>query len=203
MKKNDTVLGKRLRSLIRYRGISQKDLAASLSIAVSTLNGYIMGYRSPDYFTLANIANILFCSFDYLLNETPIKLNVENGRSYLIELADEKGCDLPSVAIALKIDFDILLGFYDYQFNLNEPDIIKIADFFNTTTEYILNGYEASNMIFTPKNNFLKKKFPDINIDSNNNKDDEILMLAKDMSELPVDDFELLKNLVLSMKKNK
>lgn len=67
-----------LRNLIDERGITQKQLAHTLKIPVSTLGGYVQGTSEPDFETLKLFATYFDVSADYLLN-----LNVGEARSPL------------------------------------------------------------------------------------------------------------------------
>ena len=57
-----------LRLLIEERGLTQKQLAKDLHIAVSTLGGYVQGTSEPDFDTLRRIAGYFEVSADYLLD---------------------------------------------------------------------------------------------------------------------------------------
>lgn len=57
-----------LRLLIEERGLTQKQLAKDLHIAVSTLGGYVQGTSEPDFDTLRRIAEYFQVSADYLLD---------------------------------------------------------------------------------------------------------------------------------------
>lgn len=56
-----------LRALIEDRGLTQKQLAGDLCIAVSTMGGYVQGTSEPDFDTLKRIAAYFGVSSDYLL----------------------------------------------------------------------------------------------------------------------------------------
>ncbi len=60
--------GDKLLALLEEREISQKDFAAMLSIAPTTLNGYIKNRREPDLELVKKIAFILNVTTDYLLD---------------------------------------------------------------------------------------------------------------------------------------
>lgn len=61
-----------LRNLINDRGITQKQLAADLNIAPSTLGNYIQDSREPDFQTLKDIARYFNVTVDYLIdNRSP------------------------------------------------------------------------------------------------------------------------------------
>ncbi|MBQ7782759.1 MAG: helix-turn-helix transcriptional regulator [Oscillospiraceae bacterium] len=59
--------GERLADVLLKKSIAQKDFAATLNIAPSTLNGYIKGNREPDFDLLKRISFALGISVDYLL----------------------------------------------------------------------------------------------------------------------------------------
>ena len=56
-----------LRTLLEYRGITQKQLATDLNISASTLGNYIRNLRQPDFETVKTIARYFSVSTDYLL----------------------------------------------------------------------------------------------------------------------------------------
>ena len=57
-----------LRTLIEEKGITQKELAAKLNVAPSTIGSYVQNVREPDFATLKSIAKFFDVSIDYLLN---------------------------------------------------------------------------------------------------------------------------------------
>lgn len=60
-------VGKMIKQVLQLRKMSQTELAARLSIPLSTLNGYILGKYEPDLDKLKEIADILDVSVNYLL----------------------------------------------------------------------------------------------------------------------------------------
>jgi len=64
--------GERLKELIDEKEVSQKDVAAHLNIAVSTLNGYANDYREPDFSTLVSLSKYFNVSTDFLLGLTNV-----------------------------------------------------------------------------------------------------------------------------------
>ncbi|WP_295216199.1 helix-turn-helix transcriptional regulator [Ruminococcus sp.] len=56
-----------LLNLLEKNNISQRELAAALQIAPTTLNGYIKNKHEPDYKTLIRIADTFQVSVDELL----------------------------------------------------------------------------------------------------------------------------------------
>ena len=60
--------GDRLKLLIDEREITQKELAANLNIAPSTVSSYVQITREPDFETLKKIASFFEVTTDYLLD---------------------------------------------------------------------------------------------------------------------------------------
>lgn len=75
-------LNERLRNLIEENDLTQKQLAKSLNIAVSTLGGYVQGYSEPDFETLKLIASYFDVSTDYLLGYQSNKNSPLNEREF-------------------------------------------------------------------------------------------------------------------------
>lgn len=70
--------GKKLRKLRIEKGLTQADLAATLSLGESTISFYESNKRQPDYETLTKIADFFKVSTDYLLGRTDNELSVNN-----------------------------------------------------------------------------------------------------------------------------
>ena len=60
-------LGQRILSAIRIRGISQKELAATIGVTEGVISRYVSGKRDPKPEMIANIATALHTTSDYLL----------------------------------------------------------------------------------------------------------------------------------------
>lgn len=63
--------GERLRILIEDKDMTQKELAAQLNIAPSTVSSYVQNTREPDFTTLKMIAKYFGVTTDYLLGYKP------------------------------------------------------------------------------------------------------------------------------------
>lgn len=61
-------VGDRILELLQSRDMTQKQLAADLSLPLTTLNGYVRNYREPDYATLRLLADYFEVSCDFLLD---------------------------------------------------------------------------------------------------------------------------------------
>ena len=77
--------GNKLKILIEENNITQKNLAAKLNIAPSTISSYVQNMREPDFDTLKKIAVYLDVSLDYLLG-MPLKSTDESNESELLRI---------------------------------------------------------------------------------------------------------------------
>lgn len=80
----------RLGNLIEENNVTQRQLAFDLHIANSTINGYISGYREPDFAMLMRLAAYFDVSTDYLLGlsdeKRPAPSSLSLSESELIHL---------------------------------------------------------------------------------------------------------------------
>lgn len=67
------MLGEKINTLRKAKGITLKELGEILNLGESTLSMYENNKRSPDYDTLKNIADFFNVTTDYLLGRTDIK----------------------------------------------------------------------------------------------------------------------------------
>ena len=68
--RNRTIFSRRLTQLRRNNGMTQKQIAQSLSIDRSTYAYYELDNTKPDFETLVRISNIYQVSLDYLLGQS-------------------------------------------------------------------------------------------------------------------------------------
>ncbi len=66
----DITLGRRLKQLVREKGIEQQEVAAELGMKTSTFNSYVADYREPPIYKLKKIAGYFDVSIDYLTGYT-------------------------------------------------------------------------------------------------------------------------------------
>jgi len=64
--------GERLKFLREKEGLLQKELAAKIDVAISTLASWESGYRIPELGKAEALADYFRCSVDYLLGRTDI-----------------------------------------------------------------------------------------------------------------------------------
>lgn len=72
---NVPTIGERLRYLIRERGLDQKQFAELFGLKISTLNGYVTNYRTPDVELQKRFADYFGVSVDFLIGRTDDKLS--------------------------------------------------------------------------------------------------------------------------------
>lgn len=60
--------GKKLKSILEFEGLQQKEFAETLNIHPSTLSGYINEGKQPDFELIKKMARTLGVSTDYLLD---------------------------------------------------------------------------------------------------------------------------------------
>lgn len=74
---NVPTIGERLRYLIRERGLDQKQFAELFGLKISTLNGYVTNYRTPDVELQKRFADYFGVSVDFLIGRTDDKLSAK------------------------------------------------------------------------------------------------------------------------------
>lgn len=93
IKQLDTI-GKRIAFILDIKNLKNIDLAKAINKAPNTISNYINGERTPDAFTLRDIADFLNVNLDFLLMrsdnyQTYIKKELD-GEVFEIEFDDEK-----------------------------------------------------------------------------------------------------------------
>lgn len=66
-------IGSQLRNLLEQDGITQRQLAKSLNISATTLNGYIKNRRQPDAKTVIRLASYFNTTTDYIFGISSIR----------------------------------------------------------------------------------------------------------------------------------
>ena len=93
IKQLDTI-GKRIAFILDIKNLKNIDLAKAINKAPNTISNYINSERTPDAFTLRDIADFLNVNLDFLLMrsdnyQTYIKKEID-GELFEIEFDDEK-----------------------------------------------------------------------------------------------------------------
>lgn len=66
-------IGNRLRFLLEEKSVTQKELAKTLNLSATTLNGYIQNRREPDAKTMVLLASYFNTTTDYIYGVTSVK----------------------------------------------------------------------------------------------------------------------------------
>lgn len=123
----------RLKALLKYRKMTQSELATKLNIPFSTLNGYTRGKRMPNIDLVHQMCEVLNCSFDYLFDANAIR------PSAICDLIESKSYDINDIGDILHIDNNILYGWAYGQFELDEQDYKNIADLLGVNKEHLIS----------------------------------------------------------------
>lgn len=70
---NENITGKRINELLREKGMTQRQLAEKVMTTEVSMSRFVSGARVPNGPILANIANVLGVTTDYLLGKTDKK----------------------------------------------------------------------------------------------------------------------------------
>lgn len=93
--------GERLKAARNAKGLTQKQLADMIGVAKTTLTGYEIGNREPDFFKIVKLIDVLGVSSDYLLGVESHESNVSSWHSPLTT-AYEKA-DMPIREAACRV----------------------------------------------------------------------------------------------------
>ncbi len=67
------ILGRRLKELIKEKGMEQQEAAIEMGLKVPTFNGYISSKREPSIPKLIIFANYFNVSIDYLIGHSNVR----------------------------------------------------------------------------------------------------------------------------------
>ncbi|HBF2881472.1 TPA: helix-turn-helix transcriptional regulator [Clostridioides difficile] len=145
-----------LKKLRTEKGISLDKLSTDLNINKSTLSRIENGLREPKQSFIEDCSNYFDVSTDYLLGKTDIKNPNQVVKSLnpifskrLRELIKEKGVTLNILGKKLEISTDLLSKYENNIISPKSDDIIKLAHYFDVTTDYLLGTTLVRNHIDT------------------------------------------------------
>ncbi|EMJ5760848.1 XRE family transcriptional regulator [Clostridioides difficile] len=149
-------LSKRLKELRLKRGLTQEQVANDLGTTKVSIGRYENGTREPKSEMLESMSNYYDVSIDYLFGKTDIENynEIKQPNNSLIGkriklLRTEKNIVQKELADKLQINIDTLSK---YENNLASPksdDIVKLANYFDVTTDYLLGTTLVRNHIDT------------------------------------------------------
>lgn len=142
-------LAKRLKLARENKGVTQTQVYKDIGIHNKTLSGYERGISEPDLNTIKTLANYYNVSVDYLLGLTESEvlenpMNIFSKR--LKHLRQLNNITQQELADYLKVGKTTISN---YETKYSSPDaetLYKIADFFDTSVDYLLGRTEQCNL---------------------------------------------------------
>lgn len=135
-----------IKQLRKQHNLTMKQLGEIIGIAESTVSLYESGKRQADYDTLKKIANYFNVSIDYLLADVIDSDKIKTARTISKNLSSERNIIIPDFVEKFGINYQTFRAWYngygDY-FNSAER-LLKLADYFDVSLEYLLTGKEKS-----------------------------------------------------------
>lgn len=134
----------RIKELRLIKGLKQSEVASDLNVAQNTLSTWEIGRYEPDNETLKQLSDYFGVTVDYLLGrpDTPIPYSPcckdAIYMKRLIELRQKRGLTQREVAQFLGVDRTTYVKYERGDSEPNFDTILRLADFFETTTDYIL-----------------------------------------------------------------
>ena len=129
----------RLKELREEKGISLDRLSMDLNVNKSTLSRIENGLREPKQSFIEDCSNYFDVSTDYLLGKTDIKNPNQVVKSFTLNILGKK----------LEISTDLLSKYENNIISPKSDDIIKLAHYFDVTTDYLLGTTLVRNHIDT------------------------------------------------------
>lgn len=118
-----TMLGNKIRKLIKKKGIKQIDVCRAVGLSPSRLSNYLSGSREPDLETLSRLARFLEVKLDYFAYGDNIKNTKEIGEN-IKNMREKRGFSKGDLAAVAKIDVQSLsrleLGYGEFERDLIE-----------------------------------------------------------------------------------
>ncbi len=137
----------KIRELRISREISQKEFAEAIGVPANTLCQWETGKRAPDYEMLKKISAYFGVSVDYLLdNNEPTEgtsSSLASGFGMLMrQVREEKGITVEKMAVDLGMSASLLIGIEAKSVPPSLNAAIKIADYLEVSTDYLLGTAE-------------------------------------------------------------
>ena len=141
----------RIRKLMRYYHLSQRDLARRIYVGEATISKYLQGKREMREEHLADIARVLGASVDYLLTGAnppvlyPVQPHVKQRRKGETKFAERLDAILRTSGIS-QAELEAAAGVYQTQLSRylegkSEPrisNLARLARALHVTTDYLL-----------------------------------------------------------------
>lgn len=150
--------GKLLKKLREELNMTQKELADRVQVTPKAISFYELNQREPSNELLVEFSKIFNVSTDYLLGNHINNLNILSKR--IKYLREEKGLSQKELANYLNIS-NSTLSQYESGVRVPSDEIkIKLAKYFNVTTDYLLGNSNVKNTSLKKDDN-LEEEFPE------------------------------------------
>ena len=138
---------KKIRELRKTRGMTAKQLGNVLNVAESTISLYENGKRAPDYEMLKKISAYFGVSVDYLLDNNELAESTSSSLAagfgmLMRKVREEKGITVEQMAYDLGMSPSLLIGIEAKSVPPSLNAAIKIADYLEVSTDYLLGMEE-------------------------------------------------------------
>lgn len=144
-------IGQRIKQIRELKNISQKELGEYLNKSQATIAKYENDAAEMDYSTLRAFCNYADCSIDFILNnDSAASIGDPFSDSFgsrLYALRRERNLSQREVSTQIHINPHSLSS---YERNKSEPSfyiLIKLADYFQCSTDYLLGRVDSPQMI--------------------------------------------------------
>lgn len=158
-------------------GLTQSELAELLGVSQQTISKYENGSREPDLENLIRMSKIFHVTTDYLLGvsePTSTYLLHEEESIYFREeislrlkkLMEERNTDSESLATICNLTSEEMRLFLDYGYLPHIDILMKLADYFQVSLDYLLCRSNSRLSIETQEEEKLLTTFQSLNTDS-------------------------------------
>ena len=158
-------------------GLTQSELAELLGVSQQTISKYENGSREPDLENLIRMSKVFHVTTDYLLGlsePTSTYLLHEEESNYfreeislrLKELMEERNVNPGSLSSICNLTSEEMKLFLDYGYLPHIDVLMKLADYFQVSLDYLLCRSNSKVSIQTAEEEKLLTVFRSMNIDS-------------------------------------
>ena len=158
-------------------GLTQNELAERLGVSQQTISKYENGSREPDLENLIRMSKIFHVTTDYLLgldDSTSTYLLHEQESNYFREeislriknLMEERNINAESLASICNLTPEEMRVFLDYGYLPHIDVLLKLADHFQVSIDYLLCRSNRRLAVKTPEEEKLLTVFQSLSTDS-------------------------------------
>lgn len=170
-------------------GLTQNELAERLGVSQQTISKYENGSREPDLENLIRMSKIFHVTTDYLLglnDSASAYLLHEQESNYFRDeislriknLMEERNLNSESLASICNLTAEEMRLFLDYGYLPHIDVLMKLADYFHVSIDYLLCRSDCRLTVETPEEEKLLTVFKSLNTDS------RLILLGDALKEL-------------------